>query len=195
MRHLLVYLFLLSFSSSLAQEVICNVRVLSNQIQSSDKKKFQSLQTAIREFVNNKKWTSEVFQDEERMECNIMFNILEEVSTDEYKGTLQIQFSRPVYSSSYFSPLLNYLDNDIQFSYIEYQTLEFNENTHLSNLTSLISFYIYTAIHSIITLFLKTLSCLHAKSPINSNQCPECKEKGWKAYESNKNRFWIAEEL
>ena len=86
------------------------------------------------------------FQDEERMECNIMFNILEEVSTDEYKGTLQIQFSRPVYSSSYFSPLLNYLDNDIQFSYIEYQTLEFNENTHLSNLTSLISFYIYTAI-------------------------------------------------
>lgn len=196
MRHLLVYLFLLSFSSSIAQEVICNVRVLSNQIQSSDKKKFQSLQTAIREFVNNKKWTSEVFQDEERMECNIMFNILEEVSTDEYKGTLQIQFSRPVYSSSYFSPLLNYLDNDIQFSYIEYQTLEFNENTHLSNLTSLISFYIYTAIALDYYTFSQDAGVVYmqkAQSIVTNAQ--SAKEKGWKAYESNKNRFWIAEEL
>ena len=139
------------------------------------KRNSQSLQTAIREFVNNKKWTSEVFQDEERMECNIMFNILEEVSTDEYKGTLQIQFSRPVYSSSYFSPLLNYLDNDIQFSYIEYQTLEFNENTHLSNLTSLISFlYIHSNSTRLLHFFTRRWSCLHAKSPINSNQCPEC---------------------
>ena len=115
MRFIFFLALLISFSQLQAQEVICNVRVLSNQIQSSDKQKFNTLQKAIREFVNNKKWTSEIFKSEERLECNIMINITEELSTDEYKGTIQIQSSRPVYNTSYYSPLMNYIDNDFQF--------------------------------------------------------------------------------
>ena len=120
---------MISFNHLQAQEVIGNVRVLSNQIQSSDKQKFSTLQKAIREFVNNKKWTTEMFKSEERLECNIKINITEEVSADEYKGTIQIQSSRPVLNTSYYSPLLNYIDNDFQFN-LEHQTLDLTK-THI----------------------------------------------------------------
>ena len=179
-----------------AQEVICNVRVLSNQIQSSDKQKFNTLQKAIREFVNNKKWTTEMFKSEERLECNIMINITEEVSTDEYKGTIQIQSSRPVFNTSYYSPLLNYIDNDFQFNYIEHQTLEFNENTHVSSLTSVVSFYIYTVLAlDYYTFSLDGGVSYMQKAQIIVNNAQSAPERGWKAFESNKNRYWIAEEL
>ena len=179
-----------------AQEVICNVRVLSNQIQSSDKQKFNTLQKAIREFVNNKKWTTEIFKSEERLECNIMINITEEVSTDEYKGTIQIQSSRPVFNTSYYSPLMNYIDNDFQFSYIEHQTLEFNENTHISSLTSVVSFYIYTVLALDYYTFLLDGGVTYMqKAQTIVNNAQSAPERGWKAFESNKNRYWIAEEL
>ena len=196
MRLILFLAFLISFNHLLAQELICNVRVLSNQIQSSDKQKFNTLQTAIREFVNNKKWTSETFKPEERLECNIMINITEEISTDEYKGTIQIQSSRPVFNTSYYSPLLNYIDNDFQFSYIEHQTLEFNENTHISSLTSIISFYIYTVLAlDYYTFSLDGGVTYMQKAQIIVNNAQSAPERGWKAFESNKNRYWIAEEL
>ena len=196
MRLIIFLAFLISFNHLQAQEIICNVRVLSNQIQSSDKQKFNTLQKAIREFVNNKKWTTEMFKSEERLECNIMINITEEVSTDEYKGTIQIQSSRPVFNTSYFSPLLNYIDNDFQFSYIEHQTLEFNENTHLSSLTSVISFYIYTLLAlDYYTFSLDGGVSYMQKAQIIVNNAQSAPERGWKAFESNKNRYWIAEEL
>ena len=196
MRFIFFLALLISFSQLQAQEVICNVRVLSNQIQSSDKKKFNTLQKAIREFVNNKKWTSEIFKSEERLECNIMINITEELSTDEYKGTIQIQSSRPVYNTSYYSPLMNYIDNDFQFSYIEHQTLEFNENTYISSLTSVVSFYIYTVLALDYYTFSKDAGVVYMqKAQTIVNNAQSAPERGWKAFESNKNRYWIAEEL
>ena len=196
MRLIFFLAFLISINHLLAQELICNVRVISNQIQSSDKQKFNTLQTAIREFVNNKKWTSETFKSEERLECNIMINITEEISTDEYKGTIQIQSSRPVFNTSYYSPLMNYVDNDFQFSYIEHQTLEFNENTHISNLTSVVSFYIYTVLAlDYYTFSLDGGVSYMQKAQTIVNNAQSAQERGWKAFESNKNRYWIAEEL
>lgn len=196
MRLIFLFAFFFSYNALQAQEVICNVRVLSNQIQSSDKKKFQTLQTALREFVNNKKWTSEMFQSEERLECNIMINITQEVSTDEYEGTLQIQSSRPVFNTSYYSPILNYIDNDFKFSYIEHQTLEFNENTHISSLTSVVSFYIYTVLALDYYSFAQDGGVAYMqKAQTIVNNAQSAPERGWKAFESNKNRYWIAEEL
>ena len=179
-----------------AQEIICNVRVLSNQIQSSDKQKFQTLQTAIREFVNNKKWTNEVFQSDERIECNVMINLTEEVSTDHYKGTLQIQSSRPIYNSSYYSPILNFIDNDLEFRYLEHQTLEFNEHSHVSNLTATLSFYIYMIIGMDYNTFSAEGGILYLqKAQTIVSNAQSAAEKGWKAFESNKNRYWMVEEM
>ena len=145
----IVLLFFILFSSSklLSQEVLCNVRVIPDkEIQISDRQKLQTLKKSVREFVNNRKWTNEVFTEDERIEFNISFNILSKVSTDRYAGTLQIQYSRPVFNSSYYSPILNYLDDEIEFDYIETQPLDYNENTHESNLSAILSYYTYIII-------------------------------------------------
>jgi hypothetical protein len=195
-RKVVVFLFILQSTFVYSQELICNVNVTSSKIQSSDKQKFSTLQSSIREFMNNRKWTNELFKDDERIECNISINILEELTTDKYRASINIQSSRPVFNSSYYSPLLTYIDEEFNFEYTEYQTLEFNENSHISNLTSVLAYYAYI----IIGLDYYTFSLeggasylQKAKDIVNNSQ--NTAESGWKAFESNKNRYWLAEEL
>ena len=195
----IVLLFFILFCSSelLSQEVLCNVRVIPDkEIQISDRQKLQTLQKSVREFVNNRKWTNEVFIEEERIEFNISFNILSKVSTDRYAGTLQIQYSRPVFNSSYYSPILNYLDDEIEFDYIETQPLDYNENTHESNLSAILSYYTYIIIGLDYSTFSSNADNIYlqkAKKIVENAQ--SAPEGGWKAFESNKNRYWLAEEL
>jgi hypothetical protein len=176
---------------------LCNVRVIPDkEIQISDRQKLQTLQKSVREFVNNRKWTNEVFIEEERIEFNISFNILSKVSTDRYAGTLQIQYSRPVFNSSYYSPILNYLDDEIEFDYIETQPLDYNENTHESNLSAILSYYTYIIIGLDYSTFSPNADNIYlqkAKKIVENAQ--SAPEGGWKAFESNKNRYWLAEEL
>ena len=196
MKYLLTIILIFIYSNIFSQELICNVRVLANQIQSSDKQKFNTLQEDIREFINNRKWTNEVFQTEERIEFSIMININEELSSDEYKGTIQIQYSRPVYNSSYSSPIFNYIDEDFQFKYIQFNKIEFNENNHTSNLSSVLSFYVYTIIAlDYYSYSVDGGSYYMQKAQNIVNNAQGAQERGWKAYESNKNRYWIAEEI
>ncbi len=195
----IVLLFFVLFTSSelLSQEVLCNVRVIPDrEIQISDRQKLQTLQKSVREFVNNRKWTNEVFKEDERIEFNISFNILSKVSTDRYAGTLQIQYSRPVFNSSYYSPILNYLDDEIEFDYIETQPLDYNENTHESNLSAILSYYTYIIIGLDYSTFSPNADNIYlqkAKKIVENAQ--SAPEGGWKAFESNKNRYWLAEEL
>ncbi|MDX2431454.1 MAG: DUF4835 family protein, partial [Bacteroides sp.] len=126
-----------------AQELRCNVQVVSQQIQGSNKQIYQTLQNAIYEFMNNRVWTDRVYTMEERIECNLMINITEQVSADEFKGTLSIQASRPVFNTNYTTTILNFIDNDIQFRYVEFSPLEFDLNSNISNLTSILGFYAY----------------------------------------------------
>ena len=102
-----------------AQELLCTVRINSSQVQTSDRKVFQTMQTEIYEFINNRKWTSTNIQSEERIECTIMINISRKVSNDEFEGSIQIQSTRPIYGTSYKSTLFNYLDNNFRFKYLE----------------------------------------------------------------------------
>jgi hypothetical protein len=173
------------------------VRVIPDkEIQISDRQKLQTLQKSVREFVNNRKWTNEVFTEDERIEFNISFNILSKVSTDRYAGTLQIQYSRPVFNSSYYSPILNYLDDEIEFDYIETQPLDYNENTHESNLSAILSYYTYIIIGLDYSTFSPNADNIYlqkAKKIVENAQ--SAPEGGWKAFESNKNRYWLAEEL
>ena len=138
----LIFLFLLLNMNSYSQELICNVMVNSNQVQTSDRQIFTSLQKSLYEFVNNTKWTDTKIENEERIECSIMINISKMISNDVFEATLQIQSKRPIYGTSYQSTLLNYQDQNFKFNYQEFEPLEFTVNTHLSNLTSTIAFYI-----------------------------------------------------
>ncbi len=142
MRKILTLLFCLFALNSWSQELLCNVKVIDNQIQLTDKKIFRTLEQAIAEFMNNRQWTSEKVVPNERIECNIQIILSAyDLKTFHFTGTMQIQSSRPVYASTYNSVLFNFLDENIEFDFMEFQPMNFNENSFSNNLTSLLGFY------------------------------------------------------
>ena len=204
MIHLLKYtfviivgVFLLSTNKAYTQELNCIVSVNAQQIPSSDKRIYETLQASIYEFMNSKKWTNYTYETEEKIECTIMLTISSK-EADQFKGTLQVQSRRPIYKSAYNSVLLNMIDKDIQFNYIEYQPLDYNEGTFTSNLTSLLAYYA----NLIIGYDFDSYQLLggnpyfeKAQSIITSAQSTA--DPGWKGYESSsqKNRYWLIENL
>lgn len=194
-NYLFITLFFISGILS-AQEVNCRIQVVSQQIQTSNKHIFESMQKDLYEFVNNRKWTDNVFSNDERIECTIMINLTDQLSTDEYKGTMQIQANRPIFNTNYNSVLLNYKDNDIQFRYVEFQPMEFNENTSVSNLTSLLAYYVYLIIgldYDSFSLEGGTPYFQKAEKIVTNSQ--NAQEKGWKSFEGQKNRYWLIENI
>ncbi len=180
------------------QEIRCNVQVLSQQVQGSNKQVFQTLQNAIYEFMNNRVWTNHVYTMQERIECNMMFNITEQVSADEFKGTLTIQATRPVFNSNYKTTTFNFIDNDIHFRYVEFSPLEFDLNTHASNLTSILAFYAYF----VLGLDYDTFSLMGGSPYFSSAErivmnAQNAAEAGWKPLDdlAHKNRYWLAKDM
>lgn len=127
-----------------SQELNCVVFINHAEIGVSNKKLFETMQNDIFEFMNNTKWTNATYKTHERIDCSITINILEATSATSFKGSLQLQISRPVYNSTYTTSILNFNDNDISFTYQEFQPLVYNETAFESNLVSLLTFYAYT---------------------------------------------------
>ncbi len=194
MRKILITIcFILPFFAN-AQEFFCNVSVTSPQIQGTEKNVFTNLQKQIQDFVNNRKWTKQVYKTEERIECSISINISERVSSDQFKGRMSIVVRRPVYKTSYYTNLLNLQDKDIDFKYLEFEALNYNDNTFTSNLTSLISYYIYIILGVDADSFSQSGGTAYfekARDIVNLSQ--NTPEKGWKSYEGFQNRYWLAE--
>jgi len=180
-----------------AQEFNCSVQVLSPQFQNSaDKKVMQTLQQSIYEFMNNRKWTNDVFQQDERIECSIVITITDKPSTDIYNGTIQVQVRRPVYKSSYNSLLMNVLDKNFTFQYVEYQPIEFIENTFTSNLPNVLAFYAYVIIGTDYDSYSQEGGTPYYQKAQNIvANAQNATEKGWKSSESTQNRYWIAENI
>lgn len=177
-----------------AQELKCNIQIVTQQIQGTNKLVFQTLQTAIYEFMNNTNWTNHVYAFDERIECNLMFNITDQLSADEFKGTLQIQSRRPIFNTNYNTVMLNYVDNDIHFRYVEFAPLEFDVTQHLSNLTSVLAYwaYIIIAMDYDSFAFLEGNPFFAQAEAIVANS-QNVREAGWKPFESldHKNRYWL----
>ena len=179
-----------------AQEFQCQVSVVSSQIQTSDRKIFETLQKDLFEFVNNRQWTSNQYLQHERIECSMMINITNRISTDEFDATIQIQSRRPVYSTSYNSPLFNFIDKDFTFRYVEYQPMEFDEKQHRSNLTSVVAYYAYIILGLDYDSYSpKGGTDFFVKAQGIVNNAQNAVEKGWKAFEGTQNRYWLAEEM
>jgi len=192
-RKLILFLFFVgTFSSLFSQELDCKVQVLSNQIAGTDKRVFEAMQTAIFEFMLTRKWTNETFRIEERIDCSILINLTERIGADEFRGTLQIQARRPVFKTSYNTALLNFNDNDIVFKYTEAQPLEFVENTYSGNLTSILAFYAYYVIGLDYDSFaLNDGTPYFQKALAVVNNAQSSGYQGWKAFDSNNNRYWL----
>ncbi|MFH1005698.1 MAG: DUF4835 family protein [Bacteroidota bacterium] len=180
-----------------SQELNCSVQVISPQFQNTaDKKIFQTLQQSIYEFMNNRKWTNDVFQIDERIECSIVITVTDKPSSDDFKGSIQVQARRPIFKTSYNSLLFNYNDNNLQFKYVEYQPMEFVESSFTSNLTSVLAFYAYMIIgldYDSFSLEGGTPYFQKAQTVVTNAQ--NAAEKGWKSYEDTRNRYWLVENM
>ncbi|WP_372753760.1 DUF4835 family protein [Labilibaculum sp.] len=195
MRKLFLLFFASIFSISLfSQELKCNVQISSQQIQGTNKQVFRTLQSAVYEFMNSTRWTDHVYAYDERIECSIIINLTSKVSSNEYSGSAQIQVSRPVYNSSYNTVLLNFKDDDIQFEYVEYQSIDYNEATTPEGLAALLSYYAYMIIGlDYDTYSMEGGSPYFSKAEAIVNKMQNSSVSGWKSYESKKNRYWLIE--
>lgn len=136
--------FLLLASSMTAQEFNFTVKVATNPSQGriADPKVFTSLETALKELINNTKWTDDVFEQNERLTGSIQLTIKNEISTTAFSGELAIQASRPVYGTDFTTPIFTHLDRTVQFSYEQFQPLQFAKNSFGDNLTATIAYYV-----------------------------------------------------
>ena len=196
MKKILCVLFacVLSFQVT-SQELNAQVIVNSDLVNQTNQQIFKTLERALKEFINTQVWTEKVFLNQEKINCSFVFN-LSAYSNDQFEATLQVQSERPVYQTSYDSPVLNFLDKDITFSYQEFQPLFFNESSFESNLISLISFYAYVIIGLDADTFLQNGGNRYfekARQVVNLAQSSV--RKGWKPGDGLRNRFWLIDSL
>ncbi len=189
---LVTVLCVFSLTGMQAQELNCMVNLNTQKIEGSDKKIFQTLQSAIYEFVNSRKWSTFNFKQEERIECTMMITINSRLGADEFSGSMNVVIRRPVYNTAYNTVLLNTIDKNIQFKYVEYQPLDYSEGTYSSNLTSILAYYSYTILGFYLDSFTPSGGSPYfekAQDVVNAAQSSS--DPGWKAFESDKNRYWI----
>ena len=176
-----------------AQEMQCSISVQSASVQGTNKSVYENMRNALTEFMNAQIWTNDRFESRERIECSLNFNITEQVSSNEFKGTLTVQLRRPVFNSAYTTTMLNMQDDDIQFKYTEGQALEYNPNSYDSdNLIPIIAFYVYVMLGLDYDSFsLNGGSEYFKKAEQIVNQAQSSSYSGWKSYEDTQNRYWL----
>ncbi len=185
-------------NTTYAQDLNARVTVNADQIQLSDKSIFKELERSIFEFLNNRKWTSDRVNNDERLNCTFVFIIEQYTAPDYFKGSLQIQSTRPSYASSYNTVLLNLKDDKIEFKYNSFQAIEYNENSFTNNLSSILSYYTYVMLgldydsfgdNGGLPMFLR------AQSIVTNAQSSS--ETGWQAFDlpANRNKYWLADNL
>ena len=197
MKKIIIIISLLFPLFLYSQELNCSVQVVSPQLNNTnDKKIFNTLRQSIFEFMNNRKWTNDVFQQDERIECSIVITVTEKPSIDDFKATVQIQARRPVYKSSYNSLILNVVDKNVTFKYVEYQPLEFSDNLFVSNLTSVLAYYAYMIIGTDYDTFsLEGGTPYFQKAQTIVLNAQNTNEGGWKSSEDNQNRYWMVDNI
>ncbi len=193
---LFILTVILSVTVTSAQELNCTVKVITPQLQTTDPKIFEDMQKAVYELMNNRRWTGDIFSQQERIECSMLINITKELSSDKYQAQVTVQSNRPVYNSSYNTTLLNLADKEWTVTYTPYQPLEFNDNASLSELTSLLAYYAYIIVGMDYDSYSPkggTLYFQKAQNIVNMNQNSD--NKGWKSFEGTRNRYWLVENI
>ncbi|WP_228235777.1 DUF4835 family protein [Allomuricauda sp. M10] len=143
MRNVLIFIFFLAISTVVpAQELNCAITVNSDQVGQTNQQIFRTLERSLNDFVNKNKWTNRVYRENEKVNAR-MFITVTQYESDRFEANIQIQSSRPVFNTSYESPVFNYKDDAFNFQYQEFQPLVYNPNSFDSNLVAVISYYVY----------------------------------------------------
>jgi Domain of unknown function (DUF4835) len=188
-----------------AQELNARVRVVDNQIPTTiDRKIFRTLEASLTTFLNNRKWSADNFKPNEKINCQFLINLEAMPEPNVFSASIIVQAARPVYSSSYVSPIINYKDPNFDFKYIESQPIEFNENRVsgsdplVSNLTAVMAYYAYIIVGFDYASFSTRGGDVYFQKALNIvNNAPDAsKISGWKSFENNnRNRYWLTENL
>lgn len=196
LKKVIVFLVIFPFFTALkGQELNCNIQINSDQVQGTNKSVFSTLQKSVAEFVNNRRWTELNFSPEERIDCNMTI-IVKKVDGEMFSAEITVQSRRPIFNSSYNSTLFNFRDQDFNFIYKEFDVLEINENSITSNLTAVLSYYAYIILGYDMDSYSRlggTPYFQAAEQIVSMAQSADL--SGWKAFESNKNRYALVNNL
>lgn len=205
LKRILIVILIVSLTiTSHAQEIQARFSVIASKVSTQvDRKVFQTLQTALTNFLNSRRWTNDVFQANEKIQCSFLLTIDQDLGNNVYKGKLTVQAARPVFNTSYVSPIINYIDDNVVFKYIEFQPVEFNENRVqgndplVANLTAILAYYVNIILGFDYDSFTQRGGDAYFQRAWNIvNNAPESRDvTGWKSFESLRNRYWLAENL
>jgi len=178
-----------------AQELNCTITVNADKIPGSNKQIFTTLQNSLNEFVNQKRWTNFNYKPQEQISCNLTLTILEQTG-NEFRGHIQIQSSRPIYNSTYLTPVFNFKDDNLSFQYTEFEPLLFNENSFESNLVSIVTFYVYTILGMDADTFsLNSGNPFFIKAQDVLVQAQQSGYAGWNQNDGTKSRFTLIDNI
>jgi hypothetical protein len=196
MRKTFVIVLILFSRLALAQELNCKVTINADQIQTTDRAVFKDMERAFSTFLNTRKWTTDSYKSHERITCNLFLNITKMPSIGNFVANAQITSARPVFNSNYETVVFNFADRDWEFEYIESLPLEYNDNSYITNLTSMLAFYAYIILgmdyDSFSELggtpyFQKAFAVVNNAQPSN--------RPGWQALGSNRNRYSLMDNI
>lgn len=209
LKSLIIIIFsLLFFTKINAQEINASVEVMSDRVQNVDKKVFSSLKTKLEEFINTRRWTNDMFQPKEKIQCNFFINVSEpigEITNNTFKATITVTSSRPVYNTDYSTPTFNFLDKDVVFKFDPSLVIAFDDNRVVatdamsSNLSAIVAYYVYMVLGFDYDSFSKFGGNPYFKKAQNIvNNAPEDTKLivGWKPSDNNKrNRYWLVDQV
>ena len=197
MKKLLLFIiaFVLLLDAN-AQDLNARVQILAPKLQNQNERVFTVLETSIRDFLNNRRWSADPLQAQERIDCNFVITVTSWDGSGSFKAEAQIQSSRPVYGTSYNTTVLNINDKDFDFGYSEGQPMDYTDQNYTTNLTSLLAFYAYIITGLDYDTFSKNGGTpYYNKAQLVVNNAQNAPNGGWKAFENLRNRFWLAENL
>ena len=192
---LIVVLIFISFCRIRAQELNAQVIVNSDLVNQTNQQIFKTLERSLNEFLNTQVWTNKELLNQEKITCSFVLN-LSNYNNDLFEATLQVQSQRPIFDTNYDTPIFNFLDRDVVFSYQEFQPLFFNQSSFESNLVSLLSFYVYVIIGLDADTFAENGGSIYYEQALQVvNLAQVTSRKGWKASDGTRNRFWLIDNL
>jgi hypothetical protein len=191
---LLVLVFTSAFIN--AQELDCIVNINSDRIEGTNKQRFETLKASITEFLNTRVWTDQSYETQEKIEANINIILMQEIASDQFVATIEVQSRRPVYGSDYYTNLFNFKDNNFQFRYAEFQPLIYNEQVFSSNLVSVLAYYANLIIGLDKDSFQNKGGTMYFE---NARKIVEVTQNqgysGWEVSTNRVNRYWIIENI
>jgi len=195
MKKIISFLFLFFIGLTNAQQLNCTVQVNSDKLASTNNQLFRNLEKSINEFVNKTDWTGESYKQSEKINCSMVIT-LNSYESNQFSATIQVESSRPVFNSTYSSPVFNYNDKDFSFRYVEFENLIFNPANFDSNLVSVLAFYSYM----ILGFDADTYTMYGGKPWFDVAQqivsvAQQSGTKGWNQADGNQNRYFLANDV